>query len=62
MYRAVRRPRHAQANGTRREELQGFVDSDGSRNMKPALDQYSLPYIHGSGTFEEAARKLVDGP
>ena len=29
--------------------------------FKPLLDQYWRPYIRGTGTFEEAAAKLVEG-
>jgi hypothetical protein len=28
--------------------------------MKPLLDQYWRPYLRGSGTFEDAATKLVE--
>jgi hypothetical protein len=38
----------------------GLWDRGGFRGMKPLLDQYWRPYLRGSGTFEDAAAKLVE--
>jgi hypothetical protein len=39
----------------------GLWNQQGLGAFKPLLDQYWRPYIRGSGTFEEAAGKLVEG-
>jgi hypothetical protein len=38
----------------------GLWERGGFRGMKPLLDQYWRPYLRGSGTFEDAATKLVE--
>jgi hypothetical protein len=39
----------------------GLWNQQGLGAFKPLLDQYWRPYIRGTGTFEEAAAKLVEG-
>jgi hypothetical protein len=38
----------------------GLWNQRGLGAFKSLLDQYWRPYIRGSGTFEEAAAKLVE--